>query len=637
MRNVNVFQISVIMLSILCAATPLFAKGNKDTRPPLYRAINQNDFAKAKAAIQLGADVNAIYDRDSMLCWALRNENTDITKLILQSPRVNVNQRSVSYDAWGEWERTPLILASHMGQAEMVSILLQKGAKPNEKDRTDSTPESRGNTALIKAAQRDHADVIKVLVTQGAGLNIHAQTKNGQTALWFISECEDLETLKFLHEHGAKINIADNHGSSVLVTTFLHKNREVLDYLFANGADINHVNHSGITPLMDAILLLGDDNAKTVFNFIQNFLTLNPKLDLQKIVNNNGGCAALHLTARFGFVDCANLLLKNGASINLKSLDTGRTPLHVAASANHIDMAKCLIEHNAKLELVDKTGSTPLIVAVIHSDADMVRVLVNAGADINTKSTANILVTPLIKAASNPDPFKHKANLAIIKALLSGKGNVDFQAGNGNTALMSAAQQSNTSQGYERAALLISKDAKLDIVNDKDETALMLAAGAGNEKLVKLLLDKGADAQMKNGAGETVMSYANRAGNKDSAKLLKSQGVKPASPIVRESVIVDALIGTWRGFQDGLPQAIYTVALNKNGNFNFNSKLTPEILKQFPKGTMKATIAAQKGTYTFNGDTMIWNPVGAPPTSMKWKLVKGMLIIDNKIRLNKIK
>ena len=144
MRDVNVFRILVIMLFILCLATPLFAKGKKDSRPLLYRAIRQNDFVKVKAAIQLGADVNAIYDRDSMLCWAIRSKSTDITKLILQSPRVNVNQRSVSYDAWGEWERTPLILASRMGQAEMVSILLRKGARVNEKDRTGQHPRIAG-------------------------------------------------------------------------------------------------------------------------------------------------------------------------------------------------------------------------------------------------------------------------------------------------------------------------------------------------------------------------------------------------------------------------------------------------------------------------------------------------------------
>jgi len=165
----------------------------------------------------------------------------------------------------------------------------------------------------------------------------------------------------------------------------------------------------------------------------------------------------------------------------------------------------------------------------------------------------------------------------------------------------------------------------------------MLAAGAGNEKLVKLLMDKGADAQKKNGAGETVMSYAGRAGNKGSAAVLEAKGLKPEAPIVRKGVVNAALVGTWQGFHDGLPQALYTVVLNKNGTFDFNSRLTPEVLKQIPKGSMKATIAAQKGTYTLSDDTMIWDLVGAPPTSMKWKLENGMLILDNKIRLKKTK
>lgn len=274
--------------------------------------------------------------------------------------------------------------------------------------------------------------------------------------------------------------------------------------------------------------------------------------------------------------------------------------------------------------------------AVIRADDEIVEILVDAGAAINIKSPVNILSAPLVDAASNPDPFKHKSNMAIIKYLLSNKGDVDFQSGNGLSALMAAAQKSNTSQGYERAELLIDKGANLDIVNNKGETALMLAAGAGNEKLVKLLMEKGADAQKKNGAGETVMSYANRAG-KGSATFLESKGVKPEAPIIHKSVIVDALLGTWRGFQDGLPHAIFTVVLNKNGTFDFNSKFTPEVMKQLPKGSMKETIASQKGTYTFNDNIMIWSPVGTPPTSMQWKLEKGMLIIDDKIRLKKIK
>jgi len=639
-KRFSILAISFALLLACGAFSSLYAAWARDTSKPmpeLFKAIDKGDLARARAAMDSGADVNGVYDRDTMLCWALRNKNPEITKLLLQSPRLDANKRSVDYDAFGEWERTPLILAAYMGQAEAVELLLQRGAKVNARDRTDRVPEARGNTALIKAAQRAHTEVIRVLLAQGKGIEVDAQTKDGETPLWFVVEAEDLEAVKLLHDHGAKINHTNNFGSSMLVGTFLHKRFEVLDYLVAKGADINMADSAGHTPLMTAITSLGGKNAKSIFKFVEKFLTYKPKLDFEQIKGGGGGYSAMHLAARIGVVDAGKLLLDNGASIDIKSLATGGTPLHTAASANQIDFAKFLLKRKANLEIYDSSGSTPLMLAVQQSDEDMVEVLVDAGAAINIKSPVNVLVTPLVYAASNPDPFKHKDNLAIIKYLVGKKGDIDFQAANGLTALMAAASQSDTSQGYERGALLVSKGAKLDVVNDKGETALMLAAGAGNEKLVKLLMVKGADAQKKNGAGETVMSYASRAGNKDSAAFLESKGFKPEAPIIRKNVIVGALVGTWQGFQDGLPMALYTIILNKNGTFDFNSKLTPEVMKQYPKGAMKATIAAQKGTYTFNDDTMIWNPVGAPPTSMKWKLENGMLIIDNKIRLKKAK
>lgn len=623
--------IFLVLILISGAFAPQYAAFARDTsQPELFTAIYRGDLARARAAIESGSDVNGIYDRDTMLCWAMRNDNQEITKLILGSPRLEVDKRGVWYDSFGEWERTPLILAAHMGQAQTVSTLLQLDAQVNARG-------SKGNTALIKAAQRDHTETIRVLLAQGKGIKVDAQTRGGRTPLSFVVEAEDLSAVTLLHSHGAKINQPDGQGDSMLIGTFLHKKYEVLDSLVAKGANINMVNNGGVTTLMTAITLLGGDDAKTVLTFLEKFITFKPKLDLQQIKGGNGGYAALHLAARFGYVEGGKLLLDNGASIDLKSLATGGTPLHNAAGANQIEFAKLLIKRKANLEIFDKSGATPLIIGVFHGDADMVEVLVDAGAKINVKSPVNILVTPLVYAASNPDPFKHKDNLAIIKSLVKHKGDINFPSENGRTALIAAAGCSDQSKSYEKGALLIDSGASLDLVNDKGETALMLAAGAGNQKLVTLLIDKGANAQLKNGAGESVMSYANRSGNKGSVRLLESKGVKSEVPIVHKSVIVPALVGTWKGFQDGMPQALYTIVLNQNGTFDFNSRLTPEFLKNIPKGSMNPVIAAQKGKYTFNNELMIWNLVGAPPTSMKWKLENGMLILDNKIRLNKRK
>lgn len=628
----------VVVLLLVCGAlSPVQAWiwDSSKPMPELMKAVDKGDLDRARAAINNGDDVNAVYDRDTMLCWALRKKNPEIAKLLLQSPRLDVNKRGVSHDSFGEWERTPLILASHMGQADIVALMLQRGANVNARDRTDSVPEARGNTALIKAAQRDHTEVIRLLVTQGKGILVDAATKEGETPLSLVVGHEDLEAVKILHGHGARINHQNNAGGSMLVGTVLHKKYEVLEYLVASGADINLSNNHGQSPLMQAIPSASNE-AKKTYNWVEKFLTYKPKLDFMQL-KGEGGYSAMHLAARFGFVDIGKLLLDNGANIDIKSLLTGGTPLHTAASANKVDFAKLLIKRKANLEIVDKLGSTPLLTAVMRVDPDMVEVLVDAGAAVNVKSTVNPLVSTMVYAAGNPNPFDHRKSIAIIKYLLDHKGDIDFPASNGNTPLMAAAQKSDHSDGYDRAALLIAKGAKLDQTNDKGETALMLAAGAGNEKLVKFLLEKGADPQKKNGAGETVMAYASRAGKSSSVSALEAKGMKPDAPIVRKTVVVDALVGTWQGFHDGLPQALYTVVLNKNGTFDFNSRLTPEALKNIPKGSMNPVIATQKGKYTINDNVMIWDLVGAPPTSMKWKLEKGMLIIDDKIRLKKTK
>jgi len=278
-----------------------------------------------------------------------------------------------------------------------------------------------------------------------------------------------------------------------------------------------------------------------------------------------------------------------------------------------------------------------LITSVKVYDPDMVKTLIGLGANVNVKSKVNILTTPLNIAIMNLDPFNHRKCISIMKLLLDNKADVNFSSSNGNTPLITASYNSDLIQTVEKVKLLLTKSPNLNLTNDKGETPLMLAAGKGNNSVVKLLLDKGADVFIKNGAGETVMSYAERAGKPAIIKQLVAKGAKPDEKVVLKKVIVEALIGSWQGFHDGLPQALYTITLNRNNSYDFSSRLTQEELKKYPAGSMNPIIAANKGDYTIYNDIMIWYSEGGTPTSMRWKLENNMLIIDQKIRLKKLK
>jgi ankyrin repeat protein len=632
MRISGYFQTALLLLLACSVVMPLSAQAAQESRPAIYQAIINDSVAKVQAAIDSGADVNAVWEQDTPLCFALAyGDRWEVAKAIIQAPRVDVNKRGIYEDGFANTrERTPLLIAAEIGPTEIVDLLLKKGADINARDSTNGAPLSQGNSPLILAAAMNRLDTVQRLLAHTKKPDILLREMEGKTAFWFAVANENLEMTKLLLSQGSKINLPDKSGASVLTTTVLHKKYEVLDFLIAKGVDINMADQSGSTPLMAAIGLQGK-NRPVVLKYLEKFLTFKPKVNHQA-----GDDSALHMAAFFGFGDAVKLLLANGADINLQSRASGRTPLYVTAISKNIDTAKLLMKEGAKTEIADKAGYTPLTAAVIVADPDMVRTLVEGGAVMDVRTAASNL-TPLVMAATNPDPFKHKTYLTIMKYLLGRKADVNFPSLDGRTPLIAAAMNADQAQALEKAALLLDGGAKPDLVKHGGETALMLAAGRGNGKVVELLIEKGADVSLKNGAGESAMSYARRSGNNAIIALLESKGAKSDAPLVMKPVTVKELFGTWEGFQDGMPQALFKLALDKDGKFDFVSRLTPEVLKTLPKGSVNPVIAAQKGAYTVNNDVLILNLVGAAPVSRKWKLENKVLILDNIIRLKKVK
>ena len=129
---------------------------------------------------------------------------------------------------------------------------------------------------------------------------------------------------------------------------------------------------------------------------------------------------ALHLAARVGREDLANVLIAAGADIEARNTQDIR-PLHVAATYGHPAVVKLLLARHADIHARDPGGNTPLHAAAagvgtqsnISGRLEVARLLVAAGADVNARQPGSGF-TPLRSAT-----YGEGRNAAMAELLLA--------------------------------------------------------------------------------------------------------------------------------------------------------------------------------------------------------------------------
>lgn len=90
----------------------------------------------------------------------------------------------------------------------------------------------------------------------------------------------------------------------------------------------------------------------------------------------------MHKAAAGGFPVIVDLLIRNGADVNLKD-DSGETAIFSAAERGERRIVQFLVEAKAKITDKDGKGRSLLELAVFRKDKAMAQLLISLGAEID--------------------------------------------------------------------------------------------------------------------------------------------------------------------------------------------------------------------------------------------------------------
>jgi len=629
----------ILFVSLLSIATSAQTAGVK---PLTFVAVEKGDVNQLKALVGAGANVNEVYQGISLLNYACsshqtRRVNNDIVRILLDSPKINVKTITITDpDIDKTWATTPLIaLLSSITSGSIldnVIRLIKMGVDINYHSEFNNKFD-----ALIvatygkKPGEESKAVTMAILNNASAKLNVNYMGKYDATGYLDAVQSQHAEAVDAILKRGAKVEgiSSDESWDGMIPETISHDNFEVLDIIMKYGANKYGPTPHSLLPLNAAMI-----KAKDV-NWAEYFIS-KYKVDVNHLgkAGTYGDEPAINRAAFWNNVEGIKLLLKHDANINL-STSQGINAIQMAAQHNSLDAARYLIDQKADLKGYNSVFFNAVSYAAVGYNLEMLELLVKSGADINEVSKESPWAGPLARLAMSFSPSDKKSRLKTISKLLELGANPNVLHAQDMTAIMCAAKL-GTSEGWKAAVevceVLIKSRANVNLANTAGETALMLAAQSGNQKLVSLLIKSGAEVNAVNKVGDSALSYASNAlENKgDIVKALENAGAKPvvaASKSVSKS-LPSSLVGTWKGYQTNDKILMATFVVNKNNTYSYAA--TGKVGGQNISFSHKGAIVASDDTYTLK-------PEGQAAATYSYKIVNGKLSVNNGRPLDKVK
>jgi len=474
------------------APTETTAEQKTEPAKSLHEAVAEGDVEQVKLLISRGADVNA---RDKGTGW------------------------------------TPIFKATNAGHAEVVRVLLDKGASAD-------TGDARGYGPICYAIWNEDMEMVQALVAAGADINRRFSAESSYNAFFEAIWMDNPSLVKWLMNAGADVNYRDGQGWLPLHWAMHYANADVAKLFI--GTDVK-------VPELHKAVLAG--NSEKVKQLIEGGVDADGR--------DQVGWTPSYWAVSAERTEVFEYLLAQGADVNAGTKD-GRTLLHQASRAGNLRAARLLAEKGAVADAKTNKGETPLLLAAYRSHQDICQLLISSGADVNAGTTEGR--HPLGGAAA-------EGHMDIVKFLLANGARVDLSINNMGTALLAAAlggqpeivdfliaKGANVHVNARGTALCwaargrmsVKDERRVEVVKrllahgadvrakdpQKGQTPLHLAAFRGRLKTARILIAAGADVNAKDSEGRTPLALAQQKSRTEVVELLRQHGAK-------ESVVTD--------------------------------------------------------------------------------------------------
>ncbi|VDK20228.1 unnamed protein product [Taenia asiatica] len=223
------------------------------------------------------------------------------------------------------------------------------------------------------------------------------------------------------------------------------------------------------------------------------------------------GSTPLVLASRQGYLEIVKCLLEANAKLDQIDQD-GWSALRSAAWGGHIDVVNLLLESGVDVDITGPDSRTALRAAAWAGHSEIVRRLLAAGADVNRPDAEGR--TPLIAAA-------YMGCGDIIDILADAGANLNHADQDGRTALCVAAFCVPESASHsEVVAKLLQLGADPNLGDREHVTPLIGAANMGRRDICEFCLEADADVDMVDKSGRSALVAAVVNGHVDVVQLL---------------------------------------------------------------------------------------------------------------------